>query len=208
MEVTKFNEPFPHFIFRGVIPGNLIDDALARIPNVHAPWIRYENELEYHKWTLEDPTKLPVAWVILLDELRKTRFINLLEKYTHIPVLQANSRGGGLHAMFPGGYLQTHLDYALHPSGLERRASLILSLNDMSPIFGGATQLCDSNGSVLKKIYLQRNEALVWPCSDISYHGVEPLTKDSPVRYTAASYYLGPARENTTRTRALFIPKR
>lgn len=204
MEITAFDEPFRHWHLKDVLDGELLDLALADLPDVcHPDWIRYENDAEQHKWTME--RGLPNSWNELLDALARVDL-----EFTGVPRLRCDlvRRGAGLHVTFPNGVLAPHLDYALHPSGLERRLNLIYFCEDSEPDDGGKLGLYDPSGHVVKEIDAQANEAVVFECSDISYHGVSRLAKGAKPRVTAASYYLTDPRPGCVRRRATFLPIR
>jgi hypothetical protein len=159
---------------------------------------------------MEDRQSLSPDCNALLDELNSWQTVQYLSQLTGVSPLQADHqrRGAGIHAMFPGGWLSTHLDYAVHPSGLERRVNAIVFLDNSNPRYGGGLQLCDPAGEPKTTLYPAAGDTVVWECSDLSYHGVEPLSLESPMRYTAASYYLGHCRPGATRQKALFLPHR
>lgn len=204
MESREFSEPFRHWVLNDVVPVDLLQTARLSVPSVtHPDWIRYENDCEKHKWTIE--RNLPSAWNALLEYLEELPLASL----TGIPDLKRDSsrRGAGLHVTMPGGFLAPHLDYALHPSGLERRANLILFLTDESDDSGRLT-LYQPNGLPIRSFRGVANQAIVFECGETSYHGVERLAKTAKPRLTAAAYYLAPARPGTIRQRAMFLPPR
>lgn len=118
--------------------------------------------------------------------------------------------GGGLHVTAPSGYLQTHLDYDLHPIvlGKRRALNLIAFLNpEWREEWGGAFVLTDPMGVVVRRILPEPGRLIAFEVCDTSYHGVEKIT--GPVeRITAAAYYLSAATPGNTRRRALFLPCR
>jgi hypothetical protein len=179
----------------------LIQRCIADVPAANHPdWIRYNNDNE-RKWAFERFASMPRSWQSLLIEIQKTEEVSqLLGVELQSP--EQVSRGGGIHLMFGGGVLGSHLDYALHPSGLERRANLILFLDDV--LFDGGALILGDN----KRVQPMAGEAVVWECGDNTFHGVERLHKSGLPRLTAACYFLAPPRPNTTRTRALFTPQR
>lgn len=185
----------------------MIAAARNALPAVDDPgWIRYRNALE-DKWAYESYPDMPCPWAELMDDLRDPELIATVSQLVgaRLQAPDAVSRGGGLHLMFPGGYLGPHVDYALHPSGLERRANLVLFLDDCDPLLGGGLRLGDP---ARKTIYPRAGEAVVWECGDDTIHGVEPLHPLAPPRVTAAAYYLAEPRPGCTRRRALFLPPR
>jgi Rps23 Pro-64 3,4-dihydroxylase Tpa1-like proline 4-hydroxylase len=118
--------------------------------------------------------------------------------------------GGGIHVTDPGGYLTSHLDYALHPTGLERRINLVLFLNETwQPGWGGAFALYDRSGKKqVKEILPEPGLTIVWEAGDLSFHGTRQVSHNADPRVTAACYYLAPPRLGCCRPCALFTPFR
>ncbi len=150
---------------------------------------------------------MPCPWQDLMDALRAPSLVADLSDLVGVKLRAPEkvSRGGGLHLMFPGGRLAPHVDYALHPCGLERRVNLILFLDTWH--LGGELVLgCDRETWVWH--HPVAGTAVVWECGDDTFHGVNPLLPRTPPRVTAAAYYLAEPRPGCTRTRALFLPPR
>lgn len=212
MEATEFGEPFRYWIIRDLVDAETLAEARASIPSAADPnWIRYDNELERRKWAMEKCDSMPSAWKRLLSLLSSPPMIANFKNLTGIRELVdvRCDRGAGLHVMFGGGHLSPHLDYALHPSGMERRLNLILFWGIDWPYFaGGGLMFCTPNGDPAKVIEPKAGEAVLWESSDLAYHGVQPLHAASPPRVTAAAYYLALPRTGVTRRRAMFLPMR
>ncbi len=117
--------------------------------------------------------------------------------------------GAGIHVTSPSGYLNSHIDYALHPNGrAERRLNLVLFLDEWKDSWGGAYELYDDSGTdVLSRIYPKKGSIVIWEPTDTAFHGTQRVTGEKD-RRTAAVYYLSPVREGVTRKRALFVPRR
>lgn len=210
MHAQEFGEPFRHWLCRDVAPAELVAAARAAIPPADSPgWVRYDNACERGKWAMEDPAHLPGPWRELLGRLESPGVVAELSRLAGVPLQPDPARrGAGLHVMFPGGRLAPHLDYAAHPSGLERRVNLILFLDTGPPHGGGALELCDPAGTAVRQIYPHAGTAVVWECGDDTVHGVERLNPEARPRVTAAAYYLAPPRPGCSRKRALFLPPR
>ncbi len=173
----------------------------------------YENDCERGKRTTRDPFRMPDPIATCLSWMRSVEMIRVWEKLTGIGGLidDPTLHGGGLHVLAPGGWLNTHLDYARHPvvEGYERRVNLILFLNhEWREEWGGAFEVCHPDGGVAERIYPAPGRLVVFETSDLSYHGTQRTTSDAPDRITLAVYYLTPARPSATRLRALFMPRR
>jgi hypothetical protein len=118
--------------------------------------------------------------------------------------------GGGLQVTRPGGWLNTHLDYDLHPHqvGRRRALNLIAFLNPTwSEEQGGALVLTDPVGKVVKRFAARPSRLVAFECGELAYHGVEVVGGKTP-RVTAAVSLLAVADGKETRKRALFMPRR
>lgn len=171
----------------------------------------YDNDCERDKRTARPP--LPQGYNTLLTHLNSKELVSWLGRLTSIPlVADPNWYGGGLHSTSPGGWLNCHLDYALHPeTKLERRINLIWFANEeWKEEWGGGLEFYDETArKVVKRIYPKFNRAVLWEAGDLSYHGVEKVSSASPQsRNTLACYYLAQPREGCVRQRALYIPNR
>lgn len=187
----------------------MISAAKSAVPPLYDPnWIKYNNCLE-KKWTMENRDHLPDVWLTLLAAMESDKVIDILEHLFCTRLMaDPNRRGAGLHYMMPGGFLQTHIDYDLHPSGMERYCNLILYLDDAGSENGGATEFCNGMG-VCKCYHVPKaGEGVLWKCGDDTFHGVGRVKNDSPPRVSAACYFLAPPRYGLKRPRALFIPPR
>lgn len=211
MTAAEVAYPFRHWLCQEVVPGELVRAARISLPDVLSPhWIRYDNDSERRKWAMESRDGLPPEWLALLDALQGPSLLADVSAAVGADLrADPTCRGGGLHVTFGGGHLSPHLDYALHPCGLERRANLILFLDTADDwSFGGGLQLCDKFGKPVRYYYPEAGAALLWECGDDTVHAVEPLHRDAKPRLTAATYYLAEPRPGCTRRRAMYFPNR
>lgn len=200
-----YANPFRHWIIEGFA------DPPKHAPLPDGPWARYSNDCEKGKRTCNAIDRYG-PWGQLFGWLLDPFTVEGLTMLTGIDGLQADQSlyGAGLHVTDPGGWLNCHLDYALHTNGMERRLNVVLFLNqEWREEWGGAFELWDEPArAVVQRIYPAWNRAVVWEASDLAYHGTQALTHDAPPRITAACYYLAPARPGCVRKRALFVPCR
>lgn len=209
MNIEERTTPWRHFVIQDIVPPDLIAAARSSVPSADdRHWVRYNNDHE-QKWAYENYLTMPQYWKQLMVALTAPHVTKRLGELIGEPGLQPDGgwRGGGLHLMFGGGRLACHLDAALHPSGLERRANLILYLDTVRATHGGGLVLGDSDGKGAV-LHPEAGQAVAWECGDHTFHEVLPLHKDAPPRLSAAAYFLSPPRPNATRRRALFCPVR
>lgn len=226
MEVREQAGPFRHWI------GNALDDSgtanlwnaawrevigdwlrarhAPELPGTWAKWIKYDNDCERLKWATEDLGALG-QWIAgIYQTFIGQSFLGRLRELTGIADLETDPKryGGGVHLMEPGGWLQPHLDYALHPSGLERRVNLIAFLSPEPDPQGGELALLDDSGrTVVRTIDPEFGRVVIWEAGETAYHGVLPVDGNCP-RASLAVYYLAPPRPWACRCRALYVPRR
>ena len=127
--------------------------------------------------------------------------------------------GGGMHSHRPGGYLNLHLDYSIHPKlKLERKFNIIIYMTpEWRPEWGGGLQFWSHDEETNKPkemvtcIENKFNRAVLFDTTQNSWHGLpEPIKcPDDVTRNSLAMYYLTkPAHNANPRNRALFVPKK
>ncbi len=191
-----------------------IDPGLVnRLPQ--AVWeVEYNNDCERLKSTSRKWDLLPPQIVNVFQKLRHPDFITQIAKAFQIDELVDDPfvHGGGLHVVWPGGSLQTHVDYEIHPklSQFERRINVIQFLhNEWNPNWGGELVLLDPADETTAAVIPPTPGSIVaFECGPVSFHRVNPVHHRGMPRVTAAVYFLAPKRPTATRTRALFIPNR
>jgi hypothetical protein len=217
MRVLESGEtPFRWWRLADVVGGDdIIRAAVANVPPETWPcWVRYSNDIERGKRTTRELGSQHYVLRNVADRVNSSwqafEFGRLIGDPTAI-VPDPDYHGAGLHITDPGGWLQAHVDYELHPrlNGWERRLNLILWLNETwKPEWGGALILCDGMGERKQTFYPIPGEAILFEGGPDSYHGAMQTSQDAPPRVTLAAYYLAPARPSATRRRACFFPNR
>ena len=126
--------------------------------------------------------------------------------------------GGGWHIHGPGGNLNPHLDYSIHPKvALQRKINIIIYLaSDLMDVHGGHLGLWEHDlednapGKLIERIQPKFNRAVIFDTTQNSWHGMcEPLVQpDGIYRKSLAIYYLtDPTNNADQRERALFAPR-
>jgi hypothetical protein len=199
-------EPFPFFKI-----DNFLAPAFAR--EVAAAYPTYENARklgfefqavnEKVKIQITERERFPESIKILADALSSPKFLSDLEFITGIPRLLADAKfaGGGMHVSGPGGRLDVHVDFNyVEDRKLHRRLNILVYLNpDWHGAWGGNIELWDSTVSNCRHSFEPIfNRCVVFETSDISYHGVTPITcpTDKLRRSFAAYYYTAEAPAN------------
>jgi hypothetical protein len=150
---------------------------------------------ERKKIQISDASLYPAPVAELNALLASQSFLDELSYITGIPKLLADEQlvGGGIHITGPGGRLDVHVDFNyISDRKLHRRLNLLLYLNPQwEESWGGQFQLWDKDvkrcEAAFAPIY---NRCVIFATSDISYHGVVPVSPDAPLpRKSFATYY-------------------
>lgn len=170
--------------------------------------VNYDNDCEKGKYTCRDLSKLYSCYDTLkrMSSLNK-ECSNLLGYNVEC---DTTLHGGGLQITKENGYLNTHLDYDLHPHISNKRRALNLILfvhHKWKSECGGALTLNDPLGNVIQRFIPLPGRLVLFEVNDLSYHGVEKVTTKAE-RVSLAVSYLNDATNNNTRKRALFLPNR
>jgi hypothetical protein len=160
---------------------------------------------ERKKVQITDASKYPPSIAELNELLASPRFLDDLSYITDIPRLLADERltGGGMHITGPGGRLDVHVDFNyIADRKLHRRLNLLLYLNSQwEESWGGHFQLWDRDVKRCEASFAPiLNRCVIFETSEISYHGVLPVSTDaqSPRKSFATYYYTTEAPEQWT----------
>jgi Rps23 Pro-64 3,4-dihydroxylase Tpa1-like proline 4-hydroxylase len=134
--------PFPFILIDNFLKAEVIEKLT--IPKIDERFYKYENAFE-NKLATDKMSVLSNDICVLLMALNSSLFIRWLEELTGIKGLLPDPhwRGGGLHAIPPGGFLHVHEDFGVnHEIGLYRRLNLLIYLNrGWKPEWGGNLEL-------------------------------------------------------------------
>ena len=150
---------------------------------------------EKKKVQINDSTRFPEPVKKLNEILSSPEFLADLEHITGIDDLVTDTylKGGGMHLTGPRGRLDVHVDFNyVEERQLHRRLNLLLYLNETwRDRWGGALELWDED--VKRCVHVAKptlNRCIVFATSDISFHGVEPVTCPPDTRRISfAAYY-------------------
>lgn len=153
---------------------------------------RYDNPFE-QKLTLRDKHAFPPCLSLLMKELTSTDFLSRLSEYTGHTLINDQERlYWGVHVYSPGDKLDVHVDAGFHPiNGRKKQVTLgIYFSKDWSPDYGAGLEIWNGDDAGLipnAKIYQVKNtimplfnRAIVFTCTDNSWHGISACKSDTP----------------------------
>lgn len=212
------NEPYDHVIIDNFFLPEIAQALAAEFPDSASATFNgnYNNVLEIKRTCNAWDRFGPLTYRVV-HYLNSPEWVEFLSVQTRCSVLYADPglHGGGLHTHPPGGKLNVHKDYSLHPKlGLQRKFNLLVYLNpEYTTGWGGELGLWtndhDKPGKLAKTIEPVFNRAVIFDTTQDSWHGLEipnrfPAGQD---RKSLALYYLtDPPAGVDTRSRALFAP--
>ena len=191
-------KPYPFFMV-----DNFLDPAFAKkvaasypsFEDAQRQGLEFKTVNEQKKVQLTDAKLFPGTVAELNRALASPEFLSDLSYVTGIPNLVADEdlAGGGMHITGPGGRLDVHVDFNfLKSRQLYRRINILLYLNPIwQDQWGGHIQLWDKDvKNCLQAFAPVLNRCVVFETSDISFHGVTPITTAAPFpRISFAAYY-------------------
>ncbi len=195
-------QPFPHIVLENFLDEGFLREVVQSYPDFEAAWKQAQGSgdafsavNEKFKVQVSDSESFPPPVKTLHEAVSSQSFLDDLEHITAIPKLLADPslRGGGMHLTGPRGRLDVHIDFNYNRnSKLHRRLNILIYLNENWPsAWGGAVELWDQQ---VKNCQVSLpptfNRCVIFETSDISYHGVEPVTCPPNVaRKSFAGYY-------------------
>lgn len=150
---------------------------------------------EKKKVQITDAASFPAPVKRLNELLASEEFRKDLEYITGIENLLDDPRleGGGMHVTGSRGRLDVHVDFNyVEDRKLHRRLNILVYLNEgWKDEWGGAVELWDPQVRTcvhsFKPVF---NRCVVFATSEISFHGVEPVTcPEGTQRISFAAYY-------------------
>jgi Rps23 Pro-64 3,4-dihydroxylase Tpa1-like proline 4-hydroxylase len=191
-------EPFPHFCidnFLNVDFANEVCNSFPEYQSAKGMGKEFSAVNEKYKIQITDSKKFPPAIARLNALLASPEYVNMWSDLIGIPNLLADPElsGGGIHETNSGGRLDVHVDFNFIESRQwHRRLNILIYFNkDWQQDYGGQLDIWDND---VKKCYGSFapifNRACGFATSEISFHGVTPLTCPPTVaRKSFATYY-------------------
>jgi Rps23 Pro-64 3,4-dihydroxylase Tpa1-like proline 4-hydroxylase len=211
--------PFSHCVVDEFIPGELSLQLESEFLPYESPkWFVYKNKIEDKK-ALNDWNVFPSATYKFFQFLNSMEFVSLLSGLVGTKLYSDHGlHGGGWHIHGPGGNLNPHLDYSLHPKlGLQRKLNIIVYISSgLKAEHGGHLGLwahdpaTNRPGKLVREIEPKFRRAVIFDTTQNSWHGMSRgLTQPEGIyRKSLATYFLcEPAKDSDPRGRALFAPR-
>lgn len=215
----KAATPFDHCIIdQFFLPGVAEGLELDFLDYESNKWFYYKNPIEDKK-ALNDWNQFPTLTYQVFSELMSPEFVKILEGLIGVKLyVDSGLHGGGWHIHGPGGNLNPHLDYSIHPKmGKLRKLNIIVYLSSaLKEEHGGHLGLYEhltnenGPGDLVHEIQPMFNRAAMFDTTQNSWHGMSrPLIQPEGIyRKSLAIYYLTDAAEGVdSRERALFAPR-
>jgi Rps23 Pro-64 3,4-dihydroxylase Tpa1-like proline 4-hydroxylase len=213
-------KPFNHVVidnfFVDEVARNIFDDMPGYEDNNDA---KYDSVIE-KKRTIQNWIKFPKNVYKAASYLVNQEFTGYLRQVTQQQELIADFglHGGGIHMHQAGDYLNTHLDYDIHPKmEMKRKVNLIVYLNpNWQESWGGNLSLWshDEENQQPKDCIVSIpplfNRAVLFDTTQDSWHGVTEgiFSPEGQYRKSLAFYYLIPTDDiSNKRQKALFTPR-
>jgi Rps23 Pro-64 3,4-dihydroxylase Tpa1-like proline 4-hydroxylase len=191
-------QPFPHFCidnFLNVDFANEVCESFPEYQSARNMGQEFRAVNEKYKIQITDSSKFPPAIARLSALLASQEFVDLWSDLIGIPHLLADPAlsGGGIHETNSGGRLDVHVDFNfIEKHQWHRRLNILIYFNkDWKEEYGGYLDLWDKD---VKKCYGSFapifNRACGFATSEISFHGVTPITCPPNIaRKSFATYF-------------------
>jgi Rps23 Pro-64 3,4-dihydroxylase Tpa1-like proline 4-hydroxylase len=194
--------PFPFIVIDNFLAPEAAAEIARSYPSfeqARAQGFAFNMVNEQRKIQVIDSAKFPDPVLRLNEAISSPQFLGDLEFITGIPRLLADKTlaGGGMHLTGSGGRLDVHVDFnilgeQLGEHRLFRRLNILLYLNpSWQEAWGGHIELWDKDVKTCHaRCVPALNRCLIFETSEISYHGVTPITAPADVvRQSFAAYY-------------------
>jgi len=210
-------DPFPYAVIDDFFPEKIANSLAEEFPDFDSDAFNgnYNNPLEIKK-TCNIWDRFPSLTYKVFDYLNSKEFLNFISNVTGQENVYSDSglHGAGWHIYPPGGKLNVHLDYTIHPKlELQRKFNLLIYLNqNWKPEWAGELGLWygkEKPMQLVKVLEPKFNRAVFFDTTMNSWHGLEIPNKfpGKECRKSIALYYLiEPNKNMLNRTRALFSP--
>jgi len=126
--------PFPHVVFDGLIPPELLERVVAEVPEPgDERWFSHKSGRAHRKQAISNDWELGEQTRHLLGQFNSSVFLDFLERLSGTSGLIADPHheGGGLQQIGSGGFLKIHTDVPFHRTWkIDRQLNVLLYLNE------------------------------------------------------------------------------
>ena len=195
-------QPFPHAVFDDFLPDGVAARVLEEFPATdEIAWDVYRDRGNTEKLATTRPALIPPFTRHVLAEFNSAAIMEFLETLTGMTGLTPDPYflGGGLHQIEPGGFLNVHADFNVHPRlKLDRRLNLLLYVNrEWRDEWGGHLELWTADPKrCARRVAPLFNRCVVFATTDRALHG-HPTPLKCPTgqtRKSLAFYYYSNGR--------------
>lgn len=190
--MNVLTDPFPYCILDGRWDSGMLLNCRDSFPPPDADvWRRFENGHERKFGSTGTPSSWPNPVQRMVLELTDPEFCNEIAASFGIEdELFPDLYGGGMHMIPPGGVLDVHVDFNIHPTSVAyRRINCLVYLNDWHPGMGGELELRSERDEAHLVVEPVFNRTVIFATSDHSWHGHPNPTADGFWRKSIACYY-------------------
>jgi Rps23 Pro-64 3,4-dihydroxylase Tpa1-like proline 4-hydroxylase len=212
-------KPFHHLVIDNFMPEDIAEEVAKQFPKADSDfWYEYSNPLEIKK-ACSNWNEFPSDIYKVFIELFSQKVVDYLSSLTDKKLIgDIGLNGGGLHCHKPGGKLNTHLDYNLHPKlNMQRKLNIIIYVaKDWKDEYGGDLGLWEHDnstnqpGKLVTSIPCKFNRAVIFDTTQNSWHGLPGTINcpDNVYRKSLAVYYVQKPNEETmqNRSKAWYMP--
>lgn len=197
-EIVINSKPFPYFVVDDFLDEKFVNEIYMSLPSYQEAskvGRTFEAINEINKVQVTEDKYFPEPINRLNELLQSKEFLDKLSRIIDIPDLipDPNLVGGGIHETSGGGRLDVHVDFNYNKElKLFRRVNILIYFNKgWKEEYGGILDLWDTE---VKKCYAKVlpkfNRMVCFATSEISYHGVTPVTcPEGMSRKSFAGYY-------------------
>ncbi|HUY46285.1 MAG TPA: 2OG-Fe(II) oxygenase [Streptosporangiaceae bacterium] len=201
-------QPFPLVVLDGFLTDDAAEGLLAEFPSIDA-MTRSNDYMFADKRVSETLANNGPMSKLFHDLLLSNEFADILSRLSGRTLFVDSSfHGGGFHQAGDGGYLDTHVDFNIHPHHDDwlRVLNVLLFLNkDWEPAYEGNLLVRTDPTDEPRSVAPLFNRGVVMLTSDHTYHGYRRMTLPPGVTrksIAAYAYELIPAGSLQMRTTA------
>lgn len=193
-------EPFPYVVIDNFLEPEMAMALSKKFPAIESMDVNYKG-LNERKGEHSNFDSLSEEFTCLKDMLNSSDFIKQVESITGFTGLFTidDRYGRGLHQGGNNSFLDTHIDYNLHPlRKKQRRLNLIIFLHEAwEEAWGGCLQFSDKSLTPVASVVPRFNRAVIFVCNSISYHGYNRIEcPDNVSRKSFYTYYFTEPEKN------------